>query len=104
MHEGDSLAIVIFVVLISLVLGLNYLASRKARQLIHGWADACGYRILNLEFRWFRRGPFFWTSGKGQLVYYVVLMDQDQRRQAFVRCGSFWLGMLSDNMDVRWER
>jgi hypothetical protein len=34
----------------------------------------------------------------------VSLKDLDGHvRTGFVRCGGYWLGMLSDDVDVRWD-
>src|SRR5262249_36093276 len=50
------------------------------------------------------KGPFFWTSTKAQTVYYVFVEDSDgNKRSGWVRCGSCWFGLLSDNVEVRWD-
>ena len=68
------------------------------------WAQANGLTLVSEERCWFFKGPFFWTSGKSQMVYYVTVRDPAGRtRHAWVRCGGYFLGMLSDNMDVKWE-
>ena len=44
----------------------------------------------------------WWPSQR--MIYYVTVRDSAGRtRHAWVRCGGYFLGMLSDNMDVRWE-
>ena len=68
------------------------------------WAAENGYRILERELRRFRRGPFFFTTSKGQEVYRVVVEDcQGAVRGGYVRCGSWVLGMLSSHVEVRWD-
>jgi hypothetical protein len=79
-----------------------YWADRKARAMITVWAGESGMRVLQLEQRWFRRGPFTWNSGKSQLVFHVTVLHEGARRSAFIRCGGWFLGMLSEQMDVRW--
>ena len=62
------------------------------------------YRIVRQEYRTFFRGPFFWSSSKGQTVYYVVVEDSAGARQSgYVRCGGWWLGLLSVRVEVRWD-
>jgi hypothetical protein len=76
----------------------------RARNILQRWAEANGYEILSSEIRWFRRGPFFWTTSKGQDVYYVTIRTPDgQIRNGWVRCGGWFLGLLSDKADVRWD-
>ncbi|HXX92757.1 MAG TPA: hypothetical protein VEN81_03935, partial [Planctomycetota bacterium] len=63
-----------------------------------------GLRLLSEDRRTFFKGPFFWTSTKGQMIYYVTVQDSAGRvRHAWVRCGGYVLGMLSDNFEVSWE-
>lgn len=67
------------------------------------WADKNGYQILHKEFRLFRVGPF-WGQSRQAVVYYVTVRDeQGQQRSGWVRCGSRFMGLLSDNADVIWK-
>ena len=76
----------------------------RAGILLDRWAAENGYRILHRELRRLRRGPFFFTTSTGQEVYRVTVEDlQGGVRSGYVRCGSWVLGMLSSNMEVRWD-
>ncbi len=76
----------------------------RSRSLLKQWADENDYEILDSEYRIFRKGPFFWTSSRGQTVYYVKTRDkQGNMRSGWVRCGSWWWGLLADETEVRWE-
>ncbi len=76
----------------------------RGKQILEQWARARGYRIISSEHRWFRRGPFFWTTTKGQIVYYVVVERPDGRtRRGYVRCGSFFWGVIKDKVQERLE-
>jgi hypothetical protein len=76
----------------------------RSNDLLHQWAERHGYRIVRQEYRNFFKGPFFWTTSRGQTVYYVTVEDrQGQQRNGWVRCGGRFLGLLSDNVDVRWD-
>ena len=76
----------------------------RSNSLLHQWAEKGGYRIIRQEYRTFFKGPFFWTSTRGQTVYYVVVEDSEgNQRRGWVRCGGWWFGLLSDNVEVRWE-
>jgi hypothetical protein len=76
---------------------------RRAGAILQRWAERNGLQLLDSEMRWFRRGPFFW-SGRGQVVYYVSVMDsRGQMHRGWVRCGSFWLGLWRDQAEVRWD-
>jgi len=76
----------------------------RARNLLNRWASDNGYQIMESEFCWFRRGPFFWTSSKGQMIYHVVVRTSDgHSRRGWVRCGGFVWGLLQDKVEERWE-
>jgi hypothetical protein len=76
----------------------------RARSLLEHWADERGFRILDSQYRYVRRGLFFWTTSKGQAVYFVTVRDRNgDVRSGYVRCGSWFLGLLSDKVEVRWE-
>jgi hypothetical protein len=75
----------------------------QSNSLLNQWASENGYHIIRQEYRTFK-GPFFWTSSNGQTVYYVVVEDSEgNRRRGWVRCGGWWFGLWSDQVDVRWN-
>jgi hypothetical protein len=96
----------IFVVLLFLVLAILLIVWHFSRSndLLHGWAHENGLRIVRQEYRHFFKGPFFWTTSKGQTVYYVTVKDDNgNQRNGWVRCGGWFFGLLSNNVDVRWD-
>ena len=95
-----------FLILLFVGLGIAGLVWHfsRSRSLLEQWASENGYTILHREYRNLFRGPFFWTSSKTQTVYYVQVRDRDGNvRTGWVRCGSWWLGLMSDKTEVRWE-
>jgi hypothetical protein len=96
-----ALAILAGVVL--LALSLVWRAARSD-SMLKQWAKANDLTLLEAEYRTFFKGPFFWTSTKGQMVYFVTVRDPGGRtRHGWVRCGGHILGMLSEKVDTRWE-
>ncbi len=95
-----------FLIVIVMAVGIAAIAWHlsRSRSLLEEWAAENGYQILHSEYRNLFRGPFFWTSSKGQTVYYVKVRDSEGTiRTGWVRCGSWWLGLMSDKTEVRWE-
>jgi hypothetical protein len=77
---------------------------QRSGSLLQQWAEQNGFSIIDQEYHSFFKGPFFWTSSKGQMVYYVTVKDSEGTiRRGWVRCGGWFLGMLSDNVEVRWD-
>ena|SRR6478736_415324 len=76
----------------------------RSRSVLEQWADQSGYEILHSEYRNFARGPYFWTTSKGQTVYYVTVRDnRGHVRTGWVRCGGWFLGLMTDQAEVRWD-
>ena len=96
------LFMVVFVFVVAMLMWSWSLS--RGKQILEQWAQTKGYRIVSSEHRWLRRGPFFWTTSKGQMVYYVVVEMPDGRTQrGYVRCGSFFWGVMKDQAEERWE-
>ena len=90
-------------VLAGFVAFVIYIHIRRARDLLEGWAEENGYEILESEQRLFRRGPYFW-SGRGQVIYRVSVRDSaGVERLGWVRCGSWFAGVLSDKFEHKWD-
>jgi hypothetical protein len=101
---SDSLIVLGFsLVFVIVVFSIAWHFSRS-RQLLEKWVVDNGYQLVHREYRSLRRGPFFWTTSRGQAVYYVVVRDAlGKERSGWVRCGSWWLGLSSDKVEVAWE-
>ncbi|MFC1716607.1 hypothetical protein ACFL6S_23265 [Candidatus Poribacteria bacterium] len=98
---GEYLAILSAIIIVVIV--FTWVLS-KARQILESWAAGNDYQIISSETRWLRRGPFLWTTSKNQVVYYVTVRTNDGTvRQGWVRCGSWWAGVLKDKAEVRWD-
>ena len=77
----------------------------RSREILEKWASDNGYQLIKSEFRWLRRGPFFWSSSKGQTIYYVTVQSPDgQIKCGWVRCGGFFWGILQQKAQVKWDR
>jgi hypothetical protein len=76
---------------------------RQSRGLLERWADRNGYRIIDARYQHVFRGPFVWTTSKGQTVYRVTLDVKGEVSTGWVRCGSWWLGLMSEKVEVRWD-
>jgi len=76
----------------------------RAASLLRQWAGKNGYHVVHSEHRFFFRGPFFWTTSNGQAVYRITVEDTEgSLRSGWVRCGGWFLGMLSDHVEARWD-
>ena len=101
---SSDYGLVFFLVLIPIaILSIVWTFSRSAKML-EEWARANGFRLLEKEYRWFTKGPFFWRSGKNQTVYRITVQDsQGQVHRGWARCGGWFMGLWSNQVDVRWD-
>ena len=96
-------AAMILGVLVLMVVIIAWRVSRSHGMLVR-WAEENGYQIVHQEHRLLRRGPYFFRATDDQAVYYVVVTDRYGReRRGYVRLGGWFLGLFSDQVDVRWD-
>jgi hypothetical protein len=108
--DGFSLAAIAFMVLFLLVAPFLILLDfrerrRKAESRLRRWAAENGYRIIERSYKGFGeyRGPFFW-SNRDLAVFWVIIEDRDGRaRGGWVRFGSWWRGLDSEEVAVIWD-
>jgi hypothetical protein len=100
MHDiAPILGIVIFVALVVAILVFHF---SRAKSILEQWAETNRYEIMSSEHRWFG-GPFWWRKSGSQEVYYVTIRTLDgQMRRGWIRCGGWFLGVLSNHTDVQW--
>jgi hypothetical protein len=104
MEKGFGIGVMIAFWIVVVVIMLIFHQSR-ADSLLQGFLVRNGFRLIEKQRVWFFRGPFFFTTGKGQEVYYVTVQDRHGSiRSRYVRCGGWILGMFSNNVEVRWDR
>jgi hypothetical protein len=74
-----------------------------ARALLERWAAHDGLTLRSAEFRWMRRGPFWWAANH-QAVFRVVVTDgAGRQRRGWVRLGGWLRGLRADAVKVRWD-
>lgn len=96
--------LLIFVTVGVLIVANLFWSASRSRKLIHRWAVANRYEILQSERRYILTGKFFWTSTRGQTVFHVTVREPGGReRNGLVRCGGFITGLFGDDVEVRWE-
>jgi hypothetical protein len=61
----------VIVVIMIAILGVLSRVGRSSRgaSLLEDWARSSGVTLLSGEYRSVFKGPFFWTSKRGQRVY-----------------------------------
>lgn len=101
----EAFGMAAFVVFLFLLMGGSMLWHfSRSGDVLQKWADENGFRLIERHYHHFRRGPFFWTTSKGQTVYRVTVQDANgNTRSGWVRCGSWMWGLASNRAEVRWD-
>lgn len=93
---------------VALCFGLVFLHRKmvaRANVILQNWARQHDLELVHFE-RSFFTGGFGWlTTSRNQVVYFVRVRDRSQReRSGWVRCGSFWGGIIFNNeAEVKWK-
>ena len=99
-----ALALVGAAVAVALFMGIFVWEQRRSQELLQRWAAKHGYSLLSQEARYWRLGPFSGSTSKYQRAFRVRIRDPwGQERTGWVRLGNWWLGLLSDQVEERWE-
>ena len=95
----------IFLCFLVVVIGSVFWHNSRSISVLENWARENNFDILEREQRLWFKGPFFWTTSRGQTVYHVTVRDNNGAvRSGWVRCGGWFLGLMSDHAEVRWEQ
>lgn len=99
----NALPAIGFLVFVAFAVAMLIFHFSRAKSILEQWAETNGYELLSSERRWFG-GIFWWRKSKSQEVYYVTIRTPDGRiRKGWVRCGGWFLGILSNQADVQWD-
>jgi hypothetical protein len=104
--DAETLAITLVVIIpvAALIVLAVIWDHRRSQYLLRQWAERNDYRLVNVERRNFFRGPFFWNTSKGQVVYRVTVEDPvGNERSGYLRLGSWVWGLFSDEVTERWD-
>ena len=110
--DSDSIKIVVcaaasLLVVVTGFVGVIWLWVWRARVVLRAWAAEGGFRIIRFQKTNITgRGPFnWWTNSPYQSIYHLRVRDSEGReRSGWVRCGSYFGGVLfSNKAEVKWE-
>jgi hypothetical protein len=105
----NAVLLFVFIASIAFMVLMMVWACSRSRQILDDWARRNGYQIIKSKHRLFRIiGPFLWTCNEfvlHQEVYFVtVRTPEGEIRRGWVLCGNWFLGILINSAQVRWEK
>lgn len=99
-------SLIIILTFFGAIAGAHVLEHRRAKAMLLGWAVRNTYEIVGAQRPLIKISPFGWTTSKGQVLFKVVVRKRIRdgvTRSGWVRCGGFWTGLWSDDVEVRWD-
>lgn len=100
----DFIMDVVFPALFLLVVGGVIWHYVMAKKRLEAWMLENGFQILRSETRFLRQGPYFLSSSRSQVVYYVEVVDQHGvSARGWVRVGHWLTGAFGSEIEVRWD-
>jgi hypothetical protein len=96
---------ILFLVWIALGLVIWIRGEGRAVEQLQRWASAHGLRIVAMSRAYIWHGPFMIWSSRAQRVFTVSFADSKGNvRDAWARVGGWWMGTLTEQVDVRWRK
>jgi uncharacterized protein (DUF58 family) len=82
----------------------SFMQLRRARREIRGQIELSGGKVIKMNYRYFRIGPFsIWNKSRSQIVYRVVVQEATGReRIVWAQWGRRWF-WDPDTLELKWE-
>ena len=97
------LGLCLVLLVISILILLVWSGPRSAK-MVHKWASRNGLRIMKMKRRFLRVGPFSIFYAVSSPIYHVVVQTiEGEVRSGWIKCGSYSLGILADDVVVSWN-
>ncbi len=76
----------------------------RSKGMIEQWATENGLHLVDSSYCWFKIGTPFWAANKNHTLYRVTMQDDSGHLMlGYALCGSFFMGLLSDRVEVKWD-
>ena len=88
--------------IILVIILLHIKQTQRSKVNLEIWLNNNQFRLISVERRYLRRGPYLWKSSKGQVIFRISLANnENEEKIAWVKCGSYFKGAaFSDDIDV----
>ena len=88
--------------IILVIILLHIKQTKRSKVNLEIWLNNNKFRLISIERRYLRRGPYMWKSSKAQVIFRIYLTNnEDEEKIAWVKCGSYFKGAaFSDDLEV----
>ena len=106
LHNSFNAGNLGFVVLFVVIFAASWsYRTARSRAIVEDWVRRNNFELTNFKLPMFAYGPFFFRVSKGQSVARFEVRDRDgQLYRAWGRCGNYWVGLWSNDIEVIWDQ
>ena len=103
-QDGGGFLLILGPLAVALLVAQFVWRSRRKKTILENWAASQGFQLIECEERWLSRGPFFFTTARGQAVFRIVVQYPDgATATGWAKLGTWAFGLLSDAVNVSWD-
>lgn len=77
----------------------------RGKAMLDRWVAAQGMSLVRSELCLLFKGPYsFWRSSESQPVFQITVRTADgAEKSGYARCGGWFLGTWTEEVDVTWD-
>jgi hypothetical protein len=95
---------VVIVFILCFVLGWNFYYVRLAERILRRWAAEHDFEVVSFKRVIFGHPFGFMINSRSQVILAITVRDRKGReRSGWLKCGSFWAGVFSNEAQVKWR-
>jgi len=99
MHTDFTAVIIVAIVIVNV-----FYVNKRSRDLLADWAGRNGLTLVEANWSFFWPASWWLTTSRNQTVYRITVRNYaGQMRTGWARCGGWFVGLWSDNVDVYWD-
>jgi hypothetical protein len=99
----ETFGTILVLVMLGCVLALWGWHFSRSRKMVEQWARDNGLELIEARRQVLFYGPFYWQVGHRSVFLVTVRDGSGQVRHGYVRVGSWFLGLFSDQVNVEWD-
>jgi hypothetical protein len=59
---------------------VDFVVASRSQQMLDQWTANSHLKLVSSSPCWVNRGPFFWTTSQGQMIYRITVASEDGER------------------------
>ena len=78
--------------------------TKIAHELIKNWVETESYQIIDIEYKFFFRGPWMFINGSLMVYRFTLKNSSDEEYKGWIGIGHWYLGLLGKkDFEIIWD-